>query len=77
VPAKINLIPYNPVPGLPYAPPTEEESERFLARLQSTLRCSVTLRRPRGRDIGGACGQLELERHPERLLEPSILPPAG
>ncbi|MFN2431879.1 MAG: 23S rRNA (adenine(2503)-C(2))-methyltransferase RlmN [Gemmatimonadota bacterium] len=70
IPAKINLIPYNPVPGLPHRAPTERESEAFLQRLQGTLRCSVTLRRPRGRDIGGACGQLELERHPERLVEP-------
>jgi 23S rRNA (adenine2503-C2)-methyltransferase len=71
IPAKMNLIPYNPVPELPYRAPTERQSEAFLARLQSALSCSVTLRRPRGRDIGGACGQLELERHPERVIEPS------
>ncbi len=66
IPSKINLIPYNPVPGLPYRPPSNAESAAFTTRLQGTLRCPVTLRRPRGRDIGGACGQLELERHPER-----------
>lgn len=63
LPSKLNLIPYNPVPGLPYRAPREAESVAFLERLQATLRCSVTLRRPRGRDIAGACGQLELERH--------------
>jgi 23S rRNA (adenine2503-C2)-methyltransferase len=77
IPAKINLIPYNPVPGLPYRSPTEAESADFLARLESTLRCSVTLRRPRGRDIGGACGQLELERHPERRAGPTPLLQVG
>lgn len=66
LPAKINLIPYNPIAGLPYRAPTEAESQAFVVRLQAALRCSITLRRPRGRDIGGACGQLELERHPER-----------
>lgn len=62
LPAKVNLIPYNPVAGLPYRPPALRESEAFLARLRAALRCPVTLRRPRGRDIAAACGQLELER---------------
>jgi 23S rRNA (adenine2503-C2)-methyltransferase len=66
----VNLIPYNPVPGLPYRAPTEAESESFVKRLRAAVRCSVTLRRPRGRDIAAACGQLELERHPEALPQP-------
>jgi 23S rRNA (adenine2503-C2)-methyltransferase len=70
LPCKINLIPYNPVPGLPYREPTETESDAFVKRLQESLRCAVTLRRPRGRDIGGACGQLELERHTNGSPEP-------
>jgi 23S rRNA (adenine2503-C2)-methyltransferase len=73
IPSKINLIPYNPVPGLPYRPPTDAESAEFTARLQGALRCPVTLRRPRGRDIGGACGQLELDRHPERASDAPLL----
>jgi 23S rRNA (adenine2503-C2)-methyltransferase len=73
MPSKINLIPYNPIPGLPYRPPSEAESAEFTVRLQAALRCPVTLRRPRGRDIGGACGQLELERHPERASAPPLL----
>lgn len=71
LPSKINLIPYNPVPGLPYRAPREEESERFLERLRAALRCSVTLRRPRGRDIAGACGQLELERRSAAIARPA------
>jgi 23S rRNA (adenine2503-C2)-methyltransferase len=70
LPCKVNLIPYNPVPGLPYRAPTEAESEAFTGRLRAAVRCSVTLRRPRGRDIAAACGQLELERHPEALPQP-------
>jgi 23S rRNA (adenine2503-C2)-methyltransferase len=70
LPCKVNLIPYNPVPGLPYRAPTEAESESFVKRLRAAVRCSVTLRRPRGRDIAAACGPLELERPPEALPQP-------
>ena len=74
LPAKINLIPYNPVPGLPYRPPRGEESEAFLKRLRDAVGCSITLRRPRGRDIAGACGQLELERHAVRPADSPGMP---
>ncbi|MBA2564481.1 MAG: 23S rRNA (adenine(2503)-C(2))-methyltransferase RlmN [Gemmatimonadetes bacterium] len=72
LPAKINLIPYNPVPGVAYRAPTLAESEAYVARLRRTVPCSVTLRRPRGSDIGGACGQLELERRHAKLPEPLL-----
>ena len=55
--AKINFIPYNPVASLPYRSPTEAEVEDFMARAAS-LPQAITLRRSRGRDINGACGQL-------------------
>lgn len=59
--AKVNLIAYNEVPGLPYARPRDEETLAF----QSMVReggLPVFIRRPRGRDVAGACGQLRLER---------------
>ncbi len=55
--AKINLIPFNPHPQLPYAPPSPE---RVLA-FQEILRQAhypVFIRESRGRDIAAACGQL-------------------
>ncbi len=54
---KINLIPYNPVPDLPYQRPSEEKILAFRDYLYP--RCpTVTLRRSKGEDILAACGQL-------------------
>ncbi|MCD4828230.1 MAG: 23S rRNA (adenine(2503)-C(2))-methyltransferase RlmN [Candidatus Cloacimonetes bacterium] len=54
---KLNLIPYNPVPGLPWQRPGEQAMEAFMARL-ADLPVAVTLRRSRGSDVNAACGQL-------------------
>jgi 23S rRNA (adenine2503-C2)-methyltransferase len=55
--AFVNLIPWNPVPGLPYKPSSRERCEAFRNLLaQSGL--NVTLRQERGQDIDAACGQL-------------------
>ncbi len=54
---KLNFIPYNTVPSLPYRSPTEPEIELFLKKAQS-LNQAITLRRSRGAEIFGACGQL-------------------
>lgn len=54
---KINFIPYNIVPHLPYRSPTEIELQEFLQQAQS-LHQAITLRRSRGAGICGACGQL-------------------
>jgi len=54
---KINLIPYNAVEGLPYNPPTKDEIEMFY-KLAQSIPQAITLRRSRGADICGACGQL-------------------
>ncbi len=57
VPCKINLIPYNPVPGLPYRRPPEPGVIAFRDYLYP--RCpAVTLRISKGEDILAACGQL-------------------
>jgi 23S rRNA (adenine2503-C2)-methyltransferase len=53
----VNLIPWNPVPGLPYRESRPEAVEEFQVRLKSRG-VSVTRRYRRGRGIEGACGQL-------------------
>ena len=55
--AKVNLIPHNPAELLPYKSSTEEVVETFKAILESKG-ISTYVRRPRGRDIFAACGQL-------------------
>ena len=59
--AKVNLIPHNPADELPYAPPTEERVQTFKAILESKG-VHAFVRRPRGRDIYAACGQLAARR---------------
>ncbi len=58
--AKVNLIPYNMVEGLPWKRPTEEAQDSFLAALKRD-RVTVTLRREKGHEIDAACGQLRLK----------------
>ena len=58
LPAKVNLIAWNPGPGIEYTMPTAESVEVFQSRL-AEAGISVYLRRPRGRDIFAACGQLK------------------
>ncbi len=60
VPAKINLIPFNPWPGSPYACSDWGTIERFAAVLNRAGYASP-IRTPRGRDILAACGQLKSE----------------
>ncbi len=62
--AKVNLIPYNTVAGLPWQRPTEEAQERFLAALEK-MKVTATLRREKGGDIAAACGQLRLKTERE------------
>jgi 23S rRNA (adenine2503-C2)-methyltransferase len=62
--AKVNLIPYNKVEGLPWVRPAEEVCERFLAALEK-LDVTATLRREKGGDIDAACGQLRLKTERE------------
>ncbi len=60
VPAKINLIPFNPWPGAVYACSDWGTIERFAAILNRAGYASP-IRTPRGRDILAACGQLKSE----------------
>jgi 23S rRNA (adenine2503-C2)-methyltransferase len=55
--ANVNLLRYNPVPGLPYERPNAQESYGFQAALRD-LGVNAHIRTSRGRDIDAACGQL-------------------
>jgi 23S rRNA (adenine2503-C2)-methyltransferase len=66
--AKVNLIPYNRVEGLPWERPGEEAQEAFLRALEKQ-KVSATLRREKGGDIDAACGQLRLKT--ERESQPT------
>ena len=56
--AKVNLIAWNPGPGIPYSMPSAEDISRFQRHLIEHD-VPAFLRRPRGRDIYAACGQLK------------------
>jgi len=58
LPVKVNLIAWNPGPGIPYSMPSPEAVERFRATLVGAG-IPTYLRKPRGRDIYAACGQLK------------------
>jgi 23S rRNA (adenine2503-C2)-methyltransferase len=58
LPAKINLIAWNPGPGIAYATPQLDAIETFRSRL-TNAGIPAYLRKPRGRDIYAACGQLK------------------
>ena len=57
LPAKVNLIPFNPWPGAPYECSTPERIRRF-SDIVFEGGISAPVRTPRGRDIDAACGQL-------------------
>jgi 23S rRNA (adenine2503-C2)-methyltransferase len=58
LPAKVNLIAWNPGPGIAYATPQPGAVEDFRSTL-AEAGIPTYLRRPRGRDIYAACGQLK------------------
>jgi 23S rRNA (adenine2503-C2)-methyltransferase len=58
LPAKVNLIPFNPWPGAPYECSDPERVDRF-SEIIFQAGISAPIRRPRGRDIMAACGQLK------------------
>lgn len=59
--AKVNLIPYNTVAGLPWRRPAKPRCTAFAHRLRS-LGVHATLRLEKGHDIAAACGQLRLQQ---------------
>ena len=58
--SKVNLIPLNPAPGIPYARPSDARVDRF-AQILADRHLTVSVRKSRGRDIRAACGQLIVE----------------
>jgi 23S rRNA (adenine2503-C2)-methyltransferase len=65
IPAKVNLIPFNPWPGSAYKPSTREQLAKF-AQIVTDAGFASPIRMPRGRDILAACGQLRTESERER-----------
>lgn len=57
IPCKVNLIEYNPVPGIPYEQASAEAVENYQKAL-GRAGITSTIRRSRGKDIDAACGQL-------------------
>jgi 23S rRNA (adenine2503-C2)-methyltransferase len=68
IPAKVNLIPFNPWPGAPYDRSTPERIEAF-AEIVRAAGYPSPVRTPRGEDIMAACGQLKSEsERPRRAM---------
>jgi 23S rRNA (adenine2503-C2)-methyltransferase len=77
IPAKINLIPFNPWPGAPYQRSDPDRIEAFAAIVNRAGYASP-VRTPRGEDIMAACGQLrsasERARKRDRDAQPAPEP---
>jgi 23S rRNA (adenine2503-C2)-methyltransferase len=73
--AKVNLIPLNAAPGIPFERPDDVRLNRF-ARILADRGITVSVRKSRGRDIRAACGQLIVEgqRRSPGQLAASLLP---
>jgi len=65
LPAKVNLIPFNPWPGAPYECSTDERIRSF-SNIVFEAGISAPVRTPRGRDIDAACGQLKTAAEKKR-----------
>jgi 23S rRNA (adenine2503-C2)-methyltransferase len=74
IPAKVNLIPFNPWPGAPYDCSDPAVIDAF-GDIVNAAGYASPVRTPRGRDIGAACGQLKSDS--QRLRRVAPLPQAG
>ena len=73
IPAKINLIPFNPWPGAPYECSDWSQIEAF-AEIVNRAGYASPVRTPRGRDIMAACGQLKsTSERARKALQPPII----
>jgi 23S rRNA (adenine2503-C2)-methyltransferase len=72
-PCKVNLIPLNPAPEIPFDAPSPSAVSTF-AQIVSDAGIMVSVRRQRGQDILAACGQLHLKRASATATAPA--PPA-
>jgi 23S rRNA (adenine2503-C2)-methyltransferase len=83
IPAKVNLIPFNPWPGAPYQRSTDAAIKIF-GDIVNAAGYASPVRAPRGEDIMAACGQLksasvkrpksELRKEPARVANETPLP---
>lgn len=71
--AKVNLIPYNTVDGLPWVRPEIPQQDHFRS-IVSSYQVVTTLRREKGHDIAAACGQLRLKQETELGIIESPVP---
>ena len=76
IPAKINLIPFNPWPGTAHECSDWEQIERF-AEVVNRAGYASPVRTPRGRDIMAACGQLKSESSKLAARERKVAARAG
>ncbi len=76
IPAKINLIPFNPWPGSPYERSDWKRIEAF-GDIVNAAGYASPVRRPRGEDIMAACGQLKSETERARKSRKQIAEEAG
>jgi 23S rRNA (adenine2503-C2)-methyltransferase len=76
VPAKINLIPFNPWPGAPYECSDRRTIEAF-ADIVNRAGYASPIRTPRGRDILAACGQLRSQSEKLRASARRAVDPTG
>ncbi len=74
IPAKINLIPFNPWPNSPYECSDWEQIETF-AEIVNNAGYASPIRTPRGRDIFAACGQLKSESERMKKRDREALEP--
>ena len=70
IPAKLNLIPFNPWPGAPFECSTDAAIDRF-ADVVMRAGYASPIRTPRGRDILAACGQLKSDSERPRAARPA------
>ena len=78
IPAKVNLIPFNPWPGAPFEC-SDEAAIRAFAEIVMNAGYHAPVRTPRGRDILAACGQLKsesLRRRASDRAKAAAAPPA-
>ena len=77
IPAKVDLIPFNPWPGAPYECSSNNRIHRF-AEILNAANLAAPVRTPRGRDILAACGQLKsASQRGKRTKTGSTRPSAG
>ncbi|MEO1919576.1 MAG: 23S rRNA (adenine(2503)-C(2))-methyltransferase RlmN [Paracoccaceae bacterium] len=76
IPAKINLIPFNPWPGSPYERSDWKRIEAF-GDIVNAAGYASPVRRPRGEDIMAACGQLKSDTERARKSRKQIAEEAG